>query len=330
MSGMGRREFVALLGGAAAAWPVAARGQPSAMPVIGYLSSRSPDDTANVLGGFRQGLADGGFIERQNVTIEYRWALGRYDHLPALASELVRLPVGLVVSTGGEPAALAAKSATSTIPIVFATGSDPVKAGLVASYNRPGGNATGINFLTADMEAKRLGLLHEMLPQAQTIAFLYNPKFVVAEDQLRDVQQAARTLGLRVNVFHASTEGEINAAFRTMAEQRTEALTIGGDPFFDTRRGQLLALAAYNGLPAIYQFREYAAAGGLMSYGIDAVDAYRQVGIYAARILKGAMPMDLPVLQPTKFELVLNLKTAKSLGLEIPPTLLARADEVIE
>jgi len=326
---MKRRAFITLLGGAAA-WPVAARAQQSPMPVIGYLSSRSPDDTAHLLGGFRQGLGDGGFVERQNVTIEYRWALGRYDRLPALATELARLPVGLIVSTGGEPAALAAKSTTSTIPIVFATGSDPVKAGLVASYNRPGGNATGINFLTADMEAKRLGLLHEMLPQAKAIAFLYNPKFVVAEDQLRDVQEAARTLGLQVDVFHASTESEINAAFRTMAEQRIEALTIGGDPFFDTRRGQLLALAAYNGLPAIYQFREYAAAGGLMSYGIDAVDAYHQVGIYAARILKGAKTMDLPVLQPTKFELVINLNTAKALGLDIPPTLLARADEVIE
>jgi len=327
---MRRREVITLLGGAAASWPVAARAQQPTMPVIGYLSSRSPDDTAHVLGGFRQGLGDGGFIERQNVTIEYRWALGRYDRLPALAAELARLPVGLIVSTGGEPAALAAKSATSTIPIVFATGSDPVKAGLVASYNRPGGNATGINFLTADMEAKRLGLLHEMLPQAKAIAFLYNPKFGVAEDQLRDVQEAARTLGLQINAFQASTESEINLAFRTMTEQRIAALTIGGDPFFDTRRGQLLALAAYNGLPVIYQFREYATAGGLMSYGIDAIDAYRQVGIYAARVLKGARPMDLPVLQPTKFELVINLNTAKALGLDVPPMLLARADEVIE
>ena len=324
-----RREFITLLGGAAAAWPLAARAQP-AMPVVGYLSSRSPDDTAHLLNGFRQGLRDGGFVERQNVTIEYRWGLGRYDRLPALAAELARLPVGLIVSTGGEPAAIAAKSATSSIPIVFATGSDPIKAGLVASYNRPGGNATGINFLTADMEAKRLGLLHEMLPQAQAIAFLYNPKFVVAEDQLRDAQEAARTLGLQIVVFHASTESEINAAFRTMAEQRIAALTIAGDPFFDTRRGQLLALAAYNGLPAMYQFREYTVAGGLISYGIDAVDAYHQVGIYAARILKGAKTVDLPVLQPTKFELVINLNTAKALGLDVPPTLLARADEVIE
>jgi putative tryptophan/tyrosine transport system substrate-binding protein len=324
-----RREFVTLLGGAAA-WPLAARAQQAVMPVIGYLSSRSPEDTSHLLGGFRQGLADGGFIERQNVVIEYRWALGRYDRLPALARELVHFPVGVIVSTGGEPAALAAKAVTSAIPIVFATGSDPVKAGLVASYNRPGGNATGINFLTADMEAKRLGLLHEMMPQAKTIGFLYNPEFVLAQGQLRDVQEAARTLGLRVNVFPASTESEINAAFRSMAEQRLAALTIGGDPFFDTRRGQLLALAAYIGLPAIYQFREYAVAGGLMSYGIDAIDAYRQVGIYAARILHGAKPTDLPVLQPTKFELVVNLNTAKAIGVEFPATLLARADEVIE
>ena len=264
------------------------------------------------------------------MTIEYRWALGQYDHLPALATELTLLPVVVVVSTGGEPAALAAKAATSTIPIVFATGADPVKVGLVESYNRPGGNATGINFLTVDMEAKRLGLLHELMPQAKAVAFLYNPKFAAAEGALRDVQEAARTLGLQINVLHASTDNEINAAFRTMVQQQTEALILAADPFFDTRRSQLVVLAAYNMLPAIYQFREYAAAGGLMSYGIDAVDAYRQVGIYTARILKGARPVDLPVLQPTKYELVINLKTAKAFGLTVPPTLLARADEVIE
>jgi putative tryptophan/tyrosine transport system substrate-binding protein len=325
-----RREFITLLGGAAVAWPLAARAQQAAMPVVGYLSSRSPDDTTHLLAGFRQGLADGGFVEHQNVTIEYRWALGQYDHLPALATELTRLPVVVVVSTGGEPAALAAKAATSTIPIVFGTGTDPVKAGLVASYNRPGGNATGINFQTVDMEAKRLGLLHELMPQAKNIAFLYNPKFAAAEGQLHDVREAARTLGLQINALHASTDDEINAAFRTMVQQQTAALILAADPFFDTRRSQLVVLAAYNILPAIYQFREYAAAGGLMSYGIDAVDAYRQIGIYAARILKGARPVDLPVMQPTKFELVINLKTAKTLGLAVPDTLLARADEVIE
>ena len=325
-----RREFITLAGGAAAAWPLAAQAQQAAMPVIGYLSSRSPDDTTHLLAGFRQGLADGGFIEHQNVTIEYRWALGQYDHLPALATELTRLPVVVVVSTGGEPAALAAKAATSTIPIVFGTGTDPVKAGLVASYNRPGGNATGINFQTADMEAKRLGLLHELMPQAKNIVFLYNPKFAAAEGQLHDVREAARTLGLQINALHASTDDEINAAFRTMVQQQTAALILAADPFFDTRRSQLVVLAAYNILPAIYQFREYATAGGLMSYGIDAVDAYRQIGIYAARILKGARPADLPVMQPTKFEFAINLKTAKTLGVEIPPTLLALADEVIE
>ena len=324
-----RREFITLLGGAAA-WPFAAGAQQAAMPVIGYLSSRSPDDTTHLLAGFRQGLADGGFIEHQNVTIEYRWALGQYDHLPALATELTRLPLVVVVSTGGEPAALAAKAATSTIPIVFGTGTDPVKAGLVASYNRPGGNATGINFQTADMEAKRLGLLHELMPQAKNIVFLYNPKFAAAEGQLHDVREAARTLGLQINALHASTDDEINAAFRTMVQQQTAALILAADPFFDTRRSQLVVLAAYNRLPAIYQFREYAAAGGLMSYGIDAIDAYRQIGIYAARILKGARPVDLPVMQPTKFELVINLKTAKTLGLDVPDKLLARADEVIE
>jgi len=326
---IGRRRLLATLGGAAA-WPLAARAQQQPMPVVGYLSSRSPDDTTHLLAGFRQGLADGGFVEHQNVTIEYRWALGQYDQLPALATELTRLPVAVVVSTGGEPAALAAKAITSTIPIVFATGTDPVKAGLVASYNRPGGNATGINFQTADMEAKRLGLLHELMPQAKNIAFLYNPKFAAAEGQLHDVREAARTLGLQINALHASTDDEINAAFRTMVQQQTAALILAADPFFDTRRSQLVVLAAYNSLPAIYQFREYAAAGGLMSYGIDAVDAYRQIGIYTARILKGARPVDLPVMQPTKFEFVINLKTARALGLEIPPTLLARADEVIE
>jgi putative ABC transport system substrate-binding protein len=326
---MRRREVLSLLGGAAA-WPFAAGAQHAAMPVIGYLSSRSPDDTTHLLAGFRQGLADGGFIEHQNVTIEYRWALGQYDHLPVLATELTRLPVVVVVSTGGEPAALAAKAATSTIPIVFGTGTDPVKAGLVASYNRPGGNATGINFQTADMEAKRLGLLHELMPQAKNIVFLYNPKFAAAEGQLHDVRQAARTLGLQINALNASTDDEINAAFRTMVQQQTAALILAADPFFDTRRSQLVVLAAYNILPAIYQFREYATAGGLMSYGIDAVDAYRQIGIYAARILKGARPVDLPVMQPTKFELVINLKTAKTLGLDVPDKLLARADEVIE
>ena len=327
---MKRREFITLLGGAAAAWPLVASAQQPAMPMIGYLSSRSPDDTTHLLAGFRQGLAEGGFIERQNLTIEYRWALGQYDHLTVLAPELTRLPVVVVVSTGGEPAALAAKAASSTIPIVFATGADPIKVGLVESYNRPGGNATGINFLTADMEAKRLGLLHELMPQAKTVTFLYNPKFAAAESELHDVQEAAHTLGLRINVLHASTDNEINAAFKTMVQQQTEALILAADPFFDTRRSQLVVLAAYNMLPAIYQFREYAVAGGLMSYGIDAVDAYRQVGIYTARILKGARPVDLPVLQPTKYELVINLKTTKALGLEVPPTLLARADEVIE
>jgi putative ABC transport system substrate-binding protein len=325
-----RREFLMLLGGATLARPRRARAQQPAMPVVGYLSSRSPDDTTHLLAGFRQGLADGGFVEHQNVTIQYRWALGQYDQLPALAAELTHLPVAVVVSTGGEPAAVAAKAATSTIPIVFGTGTDPVKAGLVASYNRPGGNATGINFQTADMEAKRLGLLHELMPQAKNIAFLYNAKFAAAEGQLHDVREAARTLGLQINALHASTDDQINAAFRTMVQQQTAALILAADPFFDTRRSQLVVLAAYNSLPAIYQFREYAAAGGLMSYGIDAIDAYRQIGIYAARILKGTRPVDLPVMQPTKFELVINLKTAKALGLTVPETLLARADEVIE
>jgi putative ABC transport system substrate-binding protein len=327
---MKRREFLSLLGSAAAAWPLAALAQQPPMPVIGFLSSRSPEDTAHLVEAFRRGLNENGFVESQNVRVEYRWGLGQYDRLPAMAADLVRRPVAVLVSTGGTSAALAAKAATSTIPIVFAIGGDPVKDGLVASYNRPGGNATGINLLTNPLEAKRLGLLHELAPQAATLGVLLNPDNPPYEGQLGDVQEAARTIGLQIRAFRARTDQEIDAAFETAARQHIAALAVAGDPFFDTRRDRLVTLAAHNALPTIYQFREYALAGGLMSYGIDPREGYRQVGAYTGQILKGAKPADLPVLQPTKLELVINLKTAKALGLEIPPTLLARADEVIE
>jgi putative tryptophan/tyrosine transport system substrate-binding protein len=311
-----RRKFITLLGGAAVAWPVAARAQQT-MPVIGYLSARSPEDTTHLVAAFRRGLAENGYVDGQNVAIEYRWALGQVDRLPALAAELAGRSVAILVTTGGESAALAAKAATSTIPIVFSTG-DPVKAGLVASYNRPGGNATGINLLTQTLDPKRLGLLHELVPQAATIGFLLNPDFPSAEDQSKDMLEAARAIGVGIHVLRANTDREIEAAFETVAQHRIGALVVAASPFFDTRRDTLVALAARYAVPTMYHFREFAAAGGLMSYGIDPVDAYRQVGVYAGRILKGARPADLPVLQPTKFEFVINLRTAKALSLEIP------------
>jgi putative ABC transport system substrate-binding protein len=323
-----RRKFITLLGGAAVAWPVAARAQQT-MPVIGYLSARSPEDTTHLVAAFRRGLAENGYVDGQNVAIEYRWALGQVDRLPALAAELAGRSVAILVTTGGESAALAAKAATSTIPIVFSTG-DPVKAGLVASYNRPGGNATGINLLTQTLDPKRLGLLHELVPQAATIGFLLNPDFPSAEDQSKDMLEAARAIGVGIHVLRANTDREIEAAFETVAQHRIGALVVAASPFFDTRRDTLVALAARYAVPTMYHFREFAAAGGLMSYGIDPVDAYRQVGVYAGRILKGARPADLPVLQPTKFEFVINLRTAKALSLEIPARLISFVDEVIE
>ena len=325
-----RREFIPLLGGAAAAWPLAARAQQPAPPVIGFMSSRSADDSAYLIEAFRQSLREAGLVEGQNVAIEFRWAGGQYDRLPALAAELVRRPVSVLIAVGGDPAVFAAKAATSTIPVVFGMGSDPVKLGLVASLNRPGGNITGIAIWTDQLEPKRLGLLHELMPKAKMIGVLLNPNFAPAVRASQEIRKAAETIGQQITIANAATPTELDAAFARLVAQRAEALLVGADPFFDTQRNQIIALAAQYRMPAFYQFREYAVAGGLISYGIDLADAYRQYGAYAARILKGANPADLPVMQSVKFEFVTNLQAAKALGLEILPTLSARADEVIE
>jgi putative tryptophan/tyrosine transport system substrate-binding protein len=326
-----RREFITLVGGLAA-YPLAARAQQGAVPVIGLLSGQSPDTSAYLITAFRQGLGETGFVEGQNVTIEYRWALGQPDRLPALAAELVQRKVTVIAATagGGTAASLAAKAATSTIPIVFTSGVDPVKIGLVASLNRPGGNVTGIAFLTLALEAKRLGLLHELIPTATDIAVLFNPTFPDVAEQLREVEEAARMIGQRITVLNVSNVGEINSAFERFNHTRPGAILVGADPFFINRREQLVGLAAHHSLPAIYEDRDFTMAGGLMSYGASFPDSVRQVGVYTGRILKGEKPADLPVVQPTKFELVINLKTTKALGLTVPPTLLAQADEVIE
>jgi len=327
---MNRREFITLLGGAAAssAWPFAARAQ-QPVPVIGFLSSRSPEDSVYVLDAFRQGLRETGFVEGHNISIEFRWTRGQYQQLPALAADLVSRRVAVLAAVGGDPSAIAAKQATSTIPIVFVMG-DPVKAGLVKSFNRPGGNATGSVPLTTEIEPKRVGLLHELLPSVPLIGALLNPNYPTAASQLQDLEQAARTVGKRVFVAKASDDAGLNAAFASFLQQRVGALLVTSDPYFDTRRDWIIAFAAQNRLPAVYSFREYAVAGGLVSYGPSVTEAYRNSGIYAGRILKGAKPANLPIVLATKYDFVINLKTAKALGLEIPPMLLARADEVIE
>jgi ABC-type uncharacterized transport system substrate-binding protein len=323
-----RRTFTTIIGGAAA-WPLAARAQQQALPVIGFLRSSSIDRSSHLVNAFRQGLKEAGYSEGQNVAIEYRSAEGEYDRLPALAADLVRRQVTVIVATGGSAPALAAKAATSTIPIVF-TGEDPVTIGLVGSLNQPGGNATGVSTLATEIGSKRVGILHELVPTAPTIALLYNPARREAEGDLRAMQSAAHTLDRKIQMLKVANEGEIDAAFVALARERPGALLIGPDPFLTSRREQIVTLANHYKFPALYHWREFAEVGGLASYGPTHTEPYRLVGIYTGRILKGAKPADLPVIQSTKFELVINLKTAKRLGLEVPPTLLARADEVME
>jgi putative ABC transport system substrate-binding protein len=327
---MRRRELIAFVGVGVVGWSLAARAQQKAMPVIGYLGGSSPDPSAANLAAFRQGLNETGYVEGQNVAIEYRWAEGRYDRLPAMAADLVGRKVDVIVGGGGPPSAFAAKNATSTIPIVFTSGGDPVATGLVASLSQPGGNLTGVSILYTDLVPKRLELLSELAPHAGTIALLVNPKSPEAEPTIRDAQKAARTKGVQLHVVEAATEGEIDAAFADLVQLHAGALVVGADPFFASQHEQLVALASRHAVPAIYHTRFFVVAGGLVGYGPSPTAMYRQVGIYAGKILKGAKPADLPVEQPVKFELVINLKTAKALGLSVPQSILARADEVIE
>jgi len=326
-----RREFITLLGGAAVAWPLMARAQQPAMPVIGFLDSRSPDVVLERLRGFRQGLKDNGFVEGDNVTIVYRWAENQFDRLPELTAELVRRRVAVIAATGPPVVAFAAKAATTTIPIVFIAGEDPVRLGLVTSLARPDGNLTGVNFLNIELVAKQLELLRELVPRAARVALFVNPANpTTTESTVREAELAARTMGLQIQLLRASTSGEIDAAFATFAGERPDALFVPVDAFFASRRVQVVQLATHYRVPAIYTQREFSEIGGLMSYGSNVVDAFRQIGVYAGRILKGAKPADLPVVQASKFELVINQQTARMQGLTVPDKLLVAADEVIE
>ena len=327
---MRRRAAITLLGGVATTWPLAGQTQQAAIPVIGFLSGAAPAPFAHLVAAFRRGLGETGFIDGQNVVVETRWADGRFDRLPVMANELVARQVAVLVATGGDHSAFAAKAATSTIPIVFSSGGDPVAKGLVASLGRPGGNLTGVSLFTTLLEAKRLGLLREALPSATTIALLANASASSAQAAVKDAEEGARRAGVRLVVVFAEADGEFDAAFASIVQRRADALVIGNSPFFNSRREQLVALAARHKLPAVYEFREFVMAGGLMSYGTHLADMYRQIGVYTGRILKGAKPGDMPILQPTKFELVINLKTAKALGITIPQGMLLRADEVIQ
>jgi putative tryptophan/tyrosine transport system substrate-binding protein len=324
-----RREFVTLVGGTALAWPLAARAQQSAMPVIGFLNSGSAAEWAHLVAVFKEGLSEAGYVEGRNVAVEYRWAQGENEQLPSLAADLVRRQVAVIVATGGATA-IAAKAAAAKIPIVFSGGGDPVALGLVASLNRPGGNATGVNMFTSQLGPKRLGLLRELVPTAALTAVLLNPKGPSSEEQLKDVHEAARAVDQQIHILHASSERELDMTFATLPSLRAGALLVGSDPYFNNQRDQIIALAARYAIPAIYEWREFAMAGGLMSYGTSITNTYRQIGLYTGRVLKGEKPADLPVVQPTKFEFVINLKTAKVLGLAVPNSMQLLADEVIE
>jgi ABC-type uncharacterized transport system substrate-binding protein len=326
-----RREFITLLGGAAGAWPVVARAQQPAMPVIGFLHPGFPEANAGLLAAFRKGLTETGYAEGRNVAIDFRWAYGDYSRLAELAADLVRRQVAVIVTPIGTTTALAAKAATATIPIVFSAGTDPVKAGIVTSLSRPGGNVTGVNYMAAELGAKRLGLLHEMAPRAARIAFLVNPANPIpAESMIKDMEAAASVAQRHIDVFTASTNREIETAFAALVQSRADALIVGAEPFFIDRRVQIVTLATRHLLPTVYFLREFVEIGGLMSYGASDLFRYREVGIYTGRVLKGEKPADMPVVQPTKFELVINLPTARAIGIEVPPSLLAQADEVIE
>ena len=327
---MERRKFITLLGGAAAEWPLAARAQQLAMPVVGFLSSRSAADSTNAVAAFRQGLAESGYVEGRNVMIEFRWAEAQFERLPAFAEDLARRPVSVIVAVGGYQVPGTARAVSGKVPIVFGIGEDPVKEGLVPNLNRPGGNMTGATFSTALLGAKRLGLLRGLVPNADVIGLLINQNSTQGQGQSQDVQEAARQVHQKLVVLNGGSDAELDSAFASLAGQHVRALIVGADPFFDPRRDRLIALTAQYAMPAIYQFRDFAQAGGLLSYGASIADLYRQVGVYAGRVLNGDKPADLPVMLPSKFELVINLKTAKALGLEIPPSLLALADEAIE